>query len=225
MGLNVNKRVTLSEKAYEYIKSKIVSGEFKEGELLTEKSIGEALEMSRTPVKKAFTKLEMQNYVRSIDGIGTIVTGISIKDLSDIYEARTVIEVGALSSSIKRINREELKELIEKLRGVLNELNSGKTFSTEYAMELDAEVHKLIIDNSSNHYYQVLMKNIISQIERYRYEAYALTDTTKDVTEDHIEILEAILDNNYEDAKKALESHIAHSFREISTALFDLNIV
>ena len=52
MGLKVNKRVTLSEKAYEYIKSKIVSGEFKEGELLTEKSIGEILEMSRTPVKK-----------------------------------------------------------------------------------------------------------------------------------------------------------------------------
>ena len=57
MGLKVNKRVTLSEKAYEYIKSKIVSGEFKEGELLTEKSIGEILEMSRTPVKKSIYKV------------------------------------------------------------------------------------------------------------------------------------------------------------------------
>ena len=63
---------TLSDKAYIYIRDLIISGEVKGGELLTEKSIGEELKMSRTPVKRALTRLEQEGYLKSIDGVGKL---------------------------------------------------------------------------------------------------------------------------------------------------------
>lgn len=218
------KKVTLSEKAYEYVRGKIVSGEFKEGEVITEASIGEELNMSRTPVKKAFTKLEVQNYVKSIDGIGTIVKGLSIKDLSDIYEARILIEVSSLKTAIKRINPTEAEKMMEKLQTFLKDVESGKEFSPDYTAQLDGEFHGLIINNTTNDYYKILMDQIKHQIERYQYEAYALTDTTIPTTKHHIEILSKIMEDDYNGAKDAITNHIKWSFRELSSALFNFEI-
>ncbi len=217
-------KVTLSDKAYEYIRGKIVSGEYKEGDLLTEVMIGEELNMSRTPVKKAFTKLELQNYVQSIDGIGTMVKGLSIKDLSDIYEARILIEVSALKTSIKRINPSEAENMMERLKEVLHDAKQGKIPTTDDNTELDTEFHALITNNTTNAYFIILMDQIKAQIERYQYEAYALTDTTIPTTEAHIEILTKIMEDDYEGAKEALTNHIKWSFRELSKALFNFEI-
>ncbi|MFR9307830.1 MAG: GntR family transcriptional regulator, partial [Lachnospiraceae bacterium] len=58
---------TLSEVAYRYLKEQIISGVIREGDVITENNIGRALGMSRTPVKKALTQLESENYVRCLD--------------------------------------------------------------------------------------------------------------------------------------------------------------
>lgn len=219
--MKTNNKVTLSEKAYEFIRSKIVSGEFKEGEIITEASIGEMLNMSRTPVKKAFTKLEVQNYVRSIDGIGTIVKGLSIKDLSDIYEARILIEVNALKTAINRISQADKENMMEKLIYVKNEVEKGNSFTPEFTAQIDSEFHSLIIDNTTNDYFKILIGEIKHQIERYQYEAYALTETTLTTTQHHIDILNKIILNDYDAAAKAITEHIQYSFKELSRALFN----
>lgn len=180
--------------------------------------------MSRTPVKKAFTKLEVQNYVQSIDGIGTMVKGLSIKDLSDIYEARILIEVSALKTAIKRIDPDEAEKMMLKLKKFLDEIESGKKYSPDYTTEVDTEFHALITNNTTNDYFKILMDQIKHQIERYQYEAYTLTDTTIPTTKHHIEILSNIMADNYEGAKEALTNHIKWSFKELSSALFNFDI-
>lgn len=207
-----NKKQTLSDKAYFYLRDLIVSGEVKGGELLTEKKIGEKLNMSRTPVKRALTRLEQEGYVKSVDGVGNIVRELSVKDLADIYELRIALEKIAIKSSINNISDLEICSLEKDLKDILEKKQNLESISSEYLTRKDEEIHMLILANSTNDYIKGLYSNIKSQIDRYQQEAYTLTDTTVESTEYHLEILDAIKRKNLEETVKILEDHLKWSY-------------
>lgn len=213
------KKNILSEKAYYFLRDKIIHGEIKANEMITEHNIASYLGMSRTPVKKAITLLETENYVKSIDGVGTFVIGISIEDLSDLYEVRKVIESLALKTAINNIKSQDIEIMMQKLDDILFKYDNNEIIESSYIADVDDEVHNLILNNSRNNYIKKLFNNIKSQIIRYQYEAYILTDTGKDSTIQHKEILENIMNRNFELAKKSLENHINWSFNVLSQAL------
>ncbi|WP_085875276.1 GntR family transcriptional regulator [Peptoniphilus vaginalis] len=207
-----NKKQTLSDKAYFYLRDLIVSGEVKGGELLTEKKIGEKLNMSRTPVKRALTRLEQEGYVKSVDGVGNIVRELSVKDLADIYELRIALEKIAIKSSINNISDLEICSLEKDLKDILEKKQNLESISSEYLTRKDEEIHMLILANSTNDYIKGIYSNIKSQIDRYQKEAYTLTDTTVESTEYHLEILDAIKRKNLEETIKILEDHLKWSY-------------
>ncbi len=207
-----NKKQTLSDKAYFYLRDLIVSGEVKGGELLTEKKIGEKLNMSRTPVKRALTRLEQEGYVKSVDGVGNIVRELSVKDLADIYELRIALEKIAIKSSINNISDLEICSLEKDLKDILEKKQNLESISSEYLTRKDEEIHMLILANSTNDYIKGIYSNIKSQIDRYQQEAYTLTDTTVESTEYHLEILDAIKRKNLEETIKILEDHLKWSY-------------
>ena len=206
------KKQTLSDKAYFYLRDLIVSGEVKGGELLTEKKIGERLNMSRTPVKRALTRLEQEGYVKSVDGVGNIVRELSVKDLADIYELRIALEKIAIKTSINNISDLEINSLENDLKDILEKKQNLESISSEYLIRKDEEIHMLILGNSTNDYIKGIYSNIKSQIDRYQQEAYALTDTTVESTEFHLEILDAITRKNLEETIKILEEHLKWSY-------------
>lgn len=207
-----NKKQTLSDKAYFYLRDLIVSGEVKGGELLTEKKIGEKLNMSRTPVKRALTRLEQEGYVKSVDGVGNIVRELSVKDLADIYELRIALEKIAIKSSINNISDLEICSFEKDLKDILEKKQNLESISSEYLTRKDEEIHMLILANSTNDYIKGIYSNIKSQIDRYQQEAYTLTDTTVESTEYHLEILDAIKRKNLEETIKILEDHLKWSY-------------
>lgn len=218
------KKTTLSEQAYEYIKNEIIAGHLRGDEIITENSIAKLLNMSRTPVKKALTQLEVEDYVKCIDGVGTMVLGLSILDLADIYEVRTSIETLALRTAITRIPKREIDRVRKILLQVLNGYEQNQKFSPEYISQVDAQVHNLLIENTVNNYVKTLMHSIENRIERYRYEAYNITDTGRESTLQHLTILESIEIGNYEKAKENLQKHIQWSFETLSSAFSTLYI-
>lgn len=222
--INNKKKMNLSDKAYKYMKEKIVLGEIRDGEIITEKSVGDLLNMSRTPVKKALVQLEHENYVKCIDGVGTIVVGLSIKDLADIYEVRKTLEILALKSSINKISESEINTIEKSLKNILYKKEKGIGIVSQDLVKIDSALHDLIIKNSTNNYIKKLMKYIESQIERYKYGAYSLTDTICESVEQHVEILNYIKDRDYENASNSLGNHITWSFEVLSKALSNIDI-
>ena len=204
---NYVKKQTLSDKAYFYLRDLIVSGDVKGGELLTEKKIGEKLNMSRTPVKRALTRLEQEGYLKSVDGVGNMV-----KDLADIYELRIALEKIAIKSSINNISDMEISKLENDLKDILEKKQNLESISSEYLIRKDEEIHMLILENSTNDYIKGIYSNIKSQIDRYQQEAYTLTDTTVESTEFHLEILDAIKRKNLEETTRILEEHLKWSY-------------
>ena len=132
---------TLSEVAYRYLKEQIISGVIREGDVITENNIGRALGMSRTPVKKALTQLESENYVRCLDGIGTVVVGLSLSDLRDIYDVRISMELLALKTSIHNIRPAEIAELRGDFQRELEAYRRAGGISDQRIAEAYCQIH------------------------------------------------------------------------------------
>ena len=77
---------------YQRLRSAIIGGQLEQGERLVETLISENMGVSRTPVREAFRQLEIEGLAENIPRKGTIVKGISKKDIIEIYEIREMLE-------------------------------------------------------------------------------------------------------------------------------------
>lgn len=218
-----SKKKTLANEAYDYLKEKIIIGEIKPGNIITEKNVGDLLGMSRTPVKNALTKLELENYVKCIPGVGTVVTGLSFKDLKDIYDVRASLECLALKSAIYNINKEDINKLREEFKEGLKKYNEKGKIGPLDITDIDSSFHNLIIKNSQNNYIEKLMDVIANQVSRYQIQAYTLTDTFEESIQQHLKILNSIENNNLDEAEDLLKAHIYWSYSELSKVITNID--
>ena len=79
---------SLSGRVFQKIREDILNGKYKENDELRENTIGKELGVSRTPVREALRQLELEGLVTIIPNRGAYVTGISQKDIWDIYMIR-----------------------------------------------------------------------------------------------------------------------------------------
>ena len=79
---------SLGSRVFHMIRENILSGKYERDEELKEKSIGEELGVSRTPVREALRQLELEGLVKNIPNKGAVVVGVSEQDVEDIYEIR-----------------------------------------------------------------------------------------------------------------------------------------
>ena len=83
---------SLRGKVFEKIRNDILRGRYKKGDELVECTIGKELGVSRTPVREAIRQLELEGLVQLIPNKGAFVTGISPRDVMDMYRIRAKLE-------------------------------------------------------------------------------------------------------------------------------------
>ena len=93
-----------SDPIYEKLKNEIVMLEIKPGTMLKEVDIGERFNVSRTPARDVFVRLQRDHLVEVVSQKGTYVTKINIEDVTDIMYLRKTIEENIISSLIKYVN-------------------------------------------------------------------------------------------------------------------------
>ena len=101
----------LRELVCEHIRDAIINGVFAPGERLMEIQMADEMGVSRTPVREAIRKLEMEGFVVMIPRRGTYVSNMSIRDINDVYEIRISLDTLAAGLAAERISDEELEEL------------------------------------------------------------------------------------------------------------------
>ena len=134
---------SLSDKVFHKLQEDILSGKYAVDEELKEKTIGDELGVSRTPVREALRQLELQGLVTITPNKGAHVTGFSKEDLNDIYEIRSVMEGLCAKWAAKKATPEQIEELEEIV--YLTEFHVSKGHS-EQVFELDNKFHEAILD-------------------------------------------------------------------------------
>jgi len=195
----------LREVVFEYLRSAIINGEFKPGERLMELQMGEQLGVSRTPIREAIRKLELEGLVTMIPRKGAYVADMSIKDVLDVLEVRGVLEGLAASLAAERRGQED----IETMEKVLLEFESFvKVADRDGMMEKDKEFHEVIFESTHNNKLIQITQGLQEQVQRFRVVFFSESDDFKQLLSEHRDILEAIRTGDSETAKEKATCHI-----------------
>ncbi len=194
---------SLKEKSYNYIKEKIVTCEILPGDFLDEKRLVIEIGASRTPIREALNKLELEGLVQILPKKGVVVTGINLKNVVDIYQLRLLIEVNALTSYSDKIKLDVISDFKEQIKCIEN---------SEDLNRHDDLLHEYFISLYENQYIDNVIENMSIQNKRTRVlTTNSSEDCLQNTITEHTEILDALLEKDFEKAKKALETHILKS--------------
>ena len=137
----------LREVVCETLRDAIRSGILKPGERLMEIQLAEELGVSRTPVREAIRRLELEGYVIMMPRRGTYVANLSIRDVNEVFEIRTSLESLSSGLAAERITDDELERLQRLLVQIGSYIEIG---DMEKIVETDTEFHDLLYQASRN---------------------------------------------------------------------------
>ena len=201
---------SLSDKVFHKLQEDILSGKYAVDEELKEKTIGDELGVSRTPVREALRQLELQGLVTITPNKGAHVTGFSKEDLNDIYEIRSVMEGLCAKWAAKKATPEQIEELEEVI--LLSEFHLHKKGSgqIEQMSEMDGKFHKILYEASNSRILEHVLTDFHKYVQLARTMSIEAPERAEKSIEEHREILEAIKAKDAAKAEQLANEHILH---------------
>ena len=214
--VNLDNYKPLREIVFETIREAIINGQLPPNERLMEIQLAEEMGVSRTPVREAIRKLELEGLVIMIPRKGAYVAGLSLKDIADVFEVRAALEGLAAGLAAERITEEEMEQLERSLVKVseLTELND-----IDELINVDTKFHDVLYKASRNERLVQIVSNLREQIQRFRTTSLAQPGRIKDALEEHKKIVEAVSDRNLELAQALAQAHIENAENSMLEAL------
>ncbi|AYJ47032.1 GntR family transcriptional regulator [Rhodococcus sp. P1Y] len=145
----MSKSYSASEQAYATVKELIVTGELPGGELVSEGDIAGRMSISRTPVREAFLRLQVEGWMRLYPKRGALVVAIAPGEAEHVVSARWLVETGSVRTVVadERATRELVVQLRENLEGQRSIAATGTRAEFSAA---DADFHRLIVRAGGN---------------------------------------------------------------------------
>ena len=211
---------SLRGQVFDKIRSDILNGKYKRGEELVESSIGKELGISRTPVREAIRQLELEGLVQLVPNKGAFVTGISEKDVRDIYLIRARLEGLAARMAAKNITPELLDAMEETV--VLSEYHAKKEHY-EQVCEMDSKFHKLLYKASGSRILEHTLTDFHQYVQRVRMASIMKKRRMEKSNDEHDAILTAIREHDEEKAELVATRHISNTVENLKN--YDLDSV
>lgn len=209
----VTDKFSLRGRVFNKIREDILSGVYKENEELKESTIGAELGVSRTPVREALRQLELEGLVNIIPNKGAYVTGITQKDIHDIYVIRSYLEGLCARWACENITEEQIEELEEII--YLSEFHAKKEHK-EQMVELDNKFHELIYLASGSKILDHVLSDFHHYVQRVRKITLGVNNRAMKANEEHKAILEAMKARNGELAEKLAHEHMICTIKNIT---------
>ena len=203
--INMNDFLPLRDVVFNTLRQAILRGELKPGERLMEIQLANKLGVSRTPIREAIRKLELEGLVLMIPRRGAEVAEITEKSLRDVLEVRGALEELAVKLACQKITDEQIAELRAAEKEFEQALNSGDV--TVYA-EADVKFHDVIYHATDNQRLIQLLFNLREQMYRYRVEYLKREEAHGTLLVEHKKIIETIANRDMDAAVDAVCQHI-----------------
>lgn len=204
-NVNMNEYLPLRDVVFHTLRQAILKGELAPGERLMEIQLADRLGVSRTPIREAIRKLELEGLVLMIPRKGAEVARISEKSLKDVLEVRRSLEELAIELACQRMTEEELTLLEEEQKKFLSAVESGDTMKIA---EMDESYHDIIYNCTRNNRLVQILNNLREQMYRYRLEYIKDGDKHQILVLEHEKILKALRLRHVSEAKEAVREHI-----------------
>ena len=205
--VTMDEYLPLRDVVFNTLRRAILRGELKPGERLMEIQLANKLGVSRTPIREAIRKLELEGLVLMIPRKGAEVAEITEKNLRDVLEVRCALEELAVQLACDRMDEEgikKLKEAAEKFREVLDSDDI-----TQIA-QADVLFHDIIYTATDNDRLIQLLNNLREQMYRYRIEYLKKRKSYPQLLEEHQAVIDAIAGKDKQKATEITGRHISN---------------
>ena len=216
VNMMLNTDLPLREVVFNVLRKEILRGDLKPGERLMEIQLANRLGVSRTPVREAIRKLELEGLVLMIPRRGAEVAKITEKSLRDTLEVRGTLEKLAVTLACQRITDKELEELKKAADHCGTLLNKNDIMGIAKA---DEKFHNVIYHATNNQKLIKILSNLSEQVYRYRVEYLKHENAPAQIIKEHKQLLDAIEARDEELASKIAEIHIDNQAKSITDKL------
>ncbi|MCI7106311.1 MAG: GntR family transcriptional regulator [Lachnospiraceae bacterium] len=199
---------SLSAKVFHSIREDILSGKYQANEELKEKTIGQEMGVSRTPVREALRQLELEGLVRIIPNKGAFVEGVTLKDIKDIYEIRTLLEGLCAKWATDNITREQLEELDETV--FLSDFHFSKE-NWDQILELDNRFHEIVYEACGSKELTRVLRDYHHYLQRIRKITLEQKERARASIDEHRMIADALKERNAVVAEESAKLHIRNT--------------
>lgn len=210
---------SLGSRVFHTIRENILSGKYAANEELKEKTIGEELGVSRTPVREALRQLELEGLVSIIPNKGAYVVGITQKDVRDIYEIRGLLEGLCARWAAENITKEQLDELEENV--FLADFHAQKG-NSEQLVELDNKFHEILYQASGSKELYRVLSDFHHYVQGVRKITLMGEIRAVQSNKEHRMIVEALKEHNAALAEQLADRHILYAAENMDRIGWDV---
>ena len=212
----MNEYLPLRDVVFNTLRRAIITGEFAPGERLMEISLANRLGVSRTPVREAIRKLELEGLVIMIPRKGAQVAKITEKSLRDVIEIRCVLEEFAASLACERITEAGKEKLEEAHQRFVEAVDGGDILDI---VETDEQFHDTIFQATCNERLITIINNLREQFYRYRMEYVRDIEQHTVLVTEHEQLLHAIFNHDSEAARQIMRTHLKNQQEGVIQAI------
>lgn len=205
-NINFNSIKPIRDVVYEYLRTAIINGLIKPGERLVEKEYAEKFNISRTPVREALRKLEIEGLVENIPRKGDIVKGIDLKDMLEIFAIRQALEPLIVKTAIENLTQDDivnLQEIVDKMD------SSSHNNDTETLLNAFQAFNDILITASKMPRLSAILSQLKDYLSRFRTISLSNDNRRIEAINEHKEILQAIMRGDNENVEQLVATHLA----------------
>lgn len=203
--MNFNRPKSLTELVAENLKKRIVSGDLELGSQLSEARIAKELDVSRTPVREAVNRLEMEGLLIVEPQRGSFVFNLDSEELAKLCDVRVALETKALAVAIEE-HAGKLHELLTECTDRMTSARAAEDVNT-YLAE-DTNFHQLLFDCADNKFLNDAYQTIASKMAAIRNRLGRHPAHMSKSYREHLQLVDIVKDRDTKTALSILRLHI-----------------
>ena len=207
--VTMDEYLPLRDVVFNTLRQAILRGELKPGERLMEIQLANKLGVSRTPIREAIRKLELEGLVSIIPNKGAYVTGITRKDVEDIYAIRSLLEGLCARWATAHITEKQLDALEENI--YLSEFHASKGHAQKLT-ELDDQFHDILYEACSSKMLEHQLRDFHEYVRRMRKQNLSGSERGLEAVLEHKQIMEAIRRKDADRAQELAALHMRNAY-------------
>jgi DNA-binding GntR family transcriptional regulator len=207
---------SLSDRAYDIIKNDIITCALEPGQQVAQRQLVERYGLGTTPIREALQRLVQEGLVQPIPRFGYLVNPVTLSDVREIFELRSILESGAARLAVERGSQEDLERISQE--ATFTYVYRDRPSYSEF-LSRNAEFHRSIAVLAGNERLADQISRLLDEMTRVFHLGLDLRDSATEMRDEHINLARALSARDGDQAVQIARAQIARSQERVLEAL------